>query len=250
VTDVSQQPPRRLGPLALIVVFAALVALLALGTWQVQRLVWKEALLATIAARLQTAPAALDEIIVSKDAGEEIEYRPVRLAGRFRHDGEQFFFATHKGRTGYYVYTPFEVEGDRIIFVNRGFVDVDSKDPATRSQGQVGGPLALEGLARDRLAGKPSWAVPDNDLEKNVFYWKDLDAMAMNAGIDPAGARLVDFFVDADAAPNPGGQPIGGVTRISLPNNHLQYAITWYGLALALLGVTIVIWRRGRAGAK
>ncbi len=79
--------------------------------------------------------------------------------------------------------------------------------------------------------------MPENDTAKNVFYWKDLAAMTASAGLDTA--RTVPLFVDADATPNPGGLPLGGVTQVDLPNNHLQYAVTWYGLAVALAGVLI-----------
>lgn len=250
MADTAVEPPRRLGALALIIIFGALLVLLALGTWQVQRLIWKEALLAAIKERLEDEAVLVDEIVALKAVGEDIEYRPVRLSGRFLHDKEQFFFATHKGRSGYYVYTPFALDDGRLVFVNRGFVDLDSKDPETRAEGQLDGIVTLVGLARDRLSGKPSWIVPDNDPAANIFYWKDLDAMAANAGIAAATDDLIDVFVDAGTAPNPGGMPIGGVTRIDLPNNHLQYVITWYGLALALVGVTGVIWWRGRNADK
>ncbi|WP_417423297.1 SURF1 family protein [Hoeflea sp.] len=249
MTDVTPtSPPRRLGPVTLTVILAALAILLALGTWQVKRLYWKQDLLAKIETRMVAALAGLEEIIALKQSGEDIEYRRVSLTGQFRHDAEQFFFSTLNGRTGYFVYTPFETEAGQVIFVNRGFVEVDFKDPATRSQGQVAGTVSVVGLARDRLDQKPSWVVPDNDLAKNIFYWKDLDAMAVNAGIDPQSEQLLPFFIDADESPNPGGQPIGGVTQVNLPNSHLQYAITWYGLALALLGVTGALWWRGRRG--
>jgi surfeit locus 1 family protein len=122
-----------------------------------------------------------------------------------------------------------------MVLVNRGFVPFDRKDPETRAQGQVAGEAAVKGLARNPLAEKPSSLVPDNDPGKNVFYWKDLAAMAERAAVPRE--RLVPFFIDADAAPNPGGFPIGGVTLIDFPNNHLQYAVTWYGLAAALLAV-------------
>ena len=78
--------------------------------------------------------------------------------------------------------------------------------------------------------------MPNNDLAKNVYYWKSLSQMAGNA-YDKMEKGTVDFFLDADATPVPGGLPVGGVTRIEFPNNHLGYAITWFGLALALLGV-------------
>lgn len=246
VADPVTQTPRRLGPLAMLVILGAFAVLVALGSWQVQRMIWKEALLSAINDRLDAEPLSVNEIVAMKAAGEDIEYRPVQLTGRFLHDSEQFFFATHNGRSGYYVYTPMALESGRLIFVNRGFVDLDSKDPGTRAAGQVAGSVTLGGLARDRLSEKPSWIVPDNDPGANIFYWKDLDAMAANAGINAKDGAMVDIFVDAGPAPNPGGLPVGGVTRIDLPNNHLQYVITWYGLAAALLGVTGVIWWRGR----
>ena len=94
------------------------------------------------------------------------------------------------------------------------------------------------------MAGKPSSLIPDNDPAKNVFYWKDRDGMARTAGLR-AGVEIVPIFIDANDAPNPGGFPAGGVTMINMPNSHLQYAVTWYGLAAALLGVMGVwFWRR------
>ena len=98
------------------------------------------------------------------------------------------------------------------------------------------GEVTITGLARNPLAEKPSFIVPDNDPAKNIYYWKDLSLMARQIGLSQ-GDALVPFFIDADAKPNPGGLPRGGVTIIDLPNNHLQYAVTWYGLAATLAGV-------------
>ncbi len=162
MTDVTpSSPPRRLGPVTLIVILAALAILLALGTWQVKRLYWKQDLLAKIETRMVAAPAGLEEIIALKQSGEDIEYRRVSLTGQFRHAAEQFFFSTLNGRTGYFVYTPFETEAGQVIFVNRGFVEVDFKDPATRSQGQVAGTVSVVGLARDRgwIKNLPGWCL-------------------------------------------------------------------------------------------
>lgn len=214
-------------------VLLALAILLGLGTWQVKRLYWKEALLADIEERRNAAPATVAEIEAIAKSGGDIEYRKVSLSGTFDHARERHFFATHQGRTGYYIYTPLTLADGRVLFVNRGFVPFEMKDPAKRSEGQVTGEVKITGLARAPLVAKPSSLLPDNDIAKNIFYWKDLAAMASSADIAPD--RLVKLFVDADAAPNPGGWPQGGVTLIDLPNNHLQYAITWYGLAAALV---------------
>jgi surfeit locus 1 family protein len=232
-----------------VAVLAALAILLSLGTWQMERLQWKEGLLADIAARRAAAPVPFSEIDAVQRAAGDIEYRRVAVTGTYDHDKERHFFATYEGRTGFYVYTPMRLTDGRVLFVNRGFVPYEMKAPSTRMAGQVGGEQTVTGFARARLAEKPSMIVPDNDLAKNIFYWKDLDEMASSAGIDPA--KVVPFFVDADASTeNPGGWPKGGVTQFDLPNNHLQYALTWYGLAVALIAVVLGAWLRRRPSAR
>src|SRR5690606_29949676 len=213
---------------------AAFAVLIGLGTWQVERLAWKQDLLATIEARRTAAPLDLAEVEKQFAESRDVDYQAIRVTGEFLHDKEQFFFATWQGQTGFYVYTPLRLEDGRFILVNRGFVPYELKDSAKRPEGPSGS-VTVTGLARNPLAEKPSSMVPDNDPAANVFYWKDMTAMAANAGLDPA--KLVPFFVDADATPNPGGLPQGGVTLVDLPNNHLQYAVTWYGLAAALAAV-------------
>lgn len=222
----------------------ALAILLSLGTWQLQRLYWKEQLLSDMAARRNAAPVSLADIEVMAARGEDIEYSPVTVSGVFANNKERHFFATWRGQTGYHVYTPLQLADGRFLFVNRGFTPFEAKEPEMRKQGQLTGLQSVTGLARARLAEKPSSIVPDNDLSKNIFYWKDLDAMAATTGI-PAD-RLVPFFVDAGDAPNPKGLPIGAVTQFDLPNNHLQYAVTWYGLAAALVGVGLFAVLRRR----
>lgn len=214
-------------------VLLALAILLGLGTWQVKRLYWKEALMADIEERLSASPVPLADIEAMAKSGGDIEYRKVRLSGTFDHARERHFFATHQSRTGYYIYTPLTLADGRILFVNRGFVPFEMKEQAKRAEGQVTGEVVITGLARAPLVAKPSSLLPDNDIAKNIFYWKDLAVMA--SSVDIPSNRLVTLFVDADNAQNPGGWPQGGVTLIDLPNNHLQYAITWYGLALALV---------------
>jgi len=230
-----------------IAVLIALAILISLGTWQVERLHWKEGLLADIAARRNAAPVQLADIEQMLSSGTDIEYRPVTVTGRYVNNKERHFLATWRGQAGFYVYTPLALADGRTLFVNRGFVPYDNKEPEMRMQGQLTGEQSVTGLARNRLPGKPSWIVPDNDLAKNIFYWKDIDAMASSDGID--ASKVVPFFVDADSTPNPKGFPIGGVTEIDLPNNHLEYAFTWYGLAAVLVGIVGVSWFRGRRGA-
>ncbi|MGR9426973.1 SURF1 family protein [Rhizobium leguminosarum] len=243
---VHVTPRRRLPVLTGILVLIALAILISLGTWQVERLHWKEGLLADIAARQAASPVPLAEIEAMAAAGGDIEYRKVTATGRYINNKERHFFATWRGQTGYYIYTPLELADGRILFVNRGFVPFDNKEPEMRMQGQLTDQQTVTGLAREKLPGKPSWVVPDNDVAKNIFYWKDLDVIAESVGLEKA--RVIPFFVDADSTPNPAGLPIGGVTQVDLPNDHLQYAFTWYGLAAVLIVVVAISWFR--KGAK
>lgn len=231
--------------LGLVLLPLALAVLISLGTWQVKRLYWKEDLLAAIEQRSHADPVDVSAIEASLAAGEAIDYRTARASGRFLNDRERHFFATFEGQSGFYVYTPLELDDGRLLFVNRGFVPYDRKDAALRPQGLVEGMQTITGLARARLGEKPSFMVPENDEAANIFYWKDLERMAASAGI-PAG-KVLPFFLDADSTPVPGGLPRGGVTVIDLPNSHLQYAITWYGLALALLGVAVFGWLKRKS---
>lgn len=226
--------------LGLVLLPIALAVLVSLGTWQVKRLHWKEDLLAAIEQRSQADPVDVSAIKAALGAGEPIDYRAARASGRFLNDRERHFFATFEGQSGFYVYTPLELDDGRLLFVNRGFVPYDRKEPSTRPQSLVEGVQTITGLARARLEEKPSFMVPENDEAANIFYWKDLDRMAASTGL--AADKVLPFFLDADSTPVPGGLPRGGVTVIDLPNSHLQYAITWYGLALALLGVALFGW--------
>lgn len=227
--------------LTLTCVFAILIAL---GSWQMQRLEWKENLLASLDQRLTSTPVSIQDVIKVAKKGDDFEYQPVTLEGVFDHTKERHFFATHNGFSGYYVYTPFT--GDfGTVFVNRGFVPFDFKDPDTRQEGQVTDRVLITGLARKMLNEKPSSIVPENDPNANIYYWKDLQSMAQTTGLDFEDPNLLKFFVDANEALNPGGFPQGGVTIIDLPNNHLQYAFTWYGLAATLLCIVVIfLFRR------
>ena len=245
----TETKPRRRSTLLLIALSLPVLAiLLTLGTWQVQRLQWKEGLIQRVNERMAEQPVPLAKIASEYAAGEEIEYRPVTLSGSFLHQGERHYFATWQGQSGYFVHTPMDLGGGQYILVNRGFVPFDRKDPATREAGQVEGRVDIGGVSRLPETEKPSFLVPDNDLDKNIFYWRDIPTMARTAGLPTD--KVYPFFVDADAKPNPGGLPIGGVTLVDFPNRHLEYAVTWYGLAFALVLVLAHwIYRQWRAKA-
>lgn len=216
----------------------ALIVLIGLGSWQMQRWQWKSELIRSVETGLAAAPVLLPAAV---DDPGPLAWRKVTVAGRFRHDREIHLLARDRfGRLGYQVATPLERPGGGHVLVLRGWVPNDRKEPASRADGQVTGPVTVTGIVR--LPWRPGWFTPDNDPAKNVWFWPDRDAMQRFAGVDfPA------LLVEADATPIPGGLPQGGQTRVDIPNDHLHYALTWYGFAIAL-AVIYVLWHRQRAG--
>lgn len=212
----------------------SLVVLLGLGTWQMQRLAWKNDLIMQIEARAQAAPVSLDAAIAQWRESGDVEYLRIRFDGRFLNNGEAHLFTTHKGRTGWRVIAPFQ-SGDHIVLVDRGFVPDQLKSPDKRAAGNAKRDWSIVGLARASQA--QGLFVPDNDPAANSWFWRDLSAMGTVLLATGEAARLVPFFVEAEAGEVPGGWPKGGVTRLALTNKHLEYALTWYGLAVTLLFV-------------
>lgn len=215
-----------------------LVILLGLGTWQLERLQWKEGLIAAREAGLRAAPASLPATL---DAARPLEFHPLRAEGQFLNDRELYLNAQSlRGEAGFHIVTPLRLADGAVLLVDRGFVPTDRKAPPTRQAGELAGSVTITGLLRLAPEGKPGWFTPDNDPARNSWFTVDIAAMARAAGV----GRVLPFYVDADASPNPGGLPQGGQTPIDLPNNHLQYAITWYSLALALIAIYIRFARR------
>ena len=233
---------RRLGPGGtFVVVLMAFAVLIALGTWQMERRAWKAELIATMEQRLALAPLAVETVLASREA---VDFRPLRASGSFRHDREFYLAArSYQGKLGYHVVTPLVLnDGRTTVMVDRGWVPVDRRDPASRPLGQIAGAVSVTGIAR--LPPRPGVFTPDNRPEQNQWYWIDITAMAQLAG----AAQVAPFVIDAAADNSPGGLPIGGQTRITLSNDHLQYAITWYALAVVLAVIYLVSLRRRDGG--
>ena len=214
--------------------------LLGLGTWQMQRLAWKEALIERREAGLALTPTSLPDMFADLEEAESFDFRNVRVAGIFRHDLEQVFGAeARNGVYGLHVLTPLVRESGSSVLINRGWIPVTEIDPVERSQAQIEGMVEIKGIARYRASDRPNPFTPDNQPHNRLWYYYDLDAMEKALEM-----KLAPIVIEADDTPNPGGLPIGGGTRITLTNNHLQYAVTWYGLAVCLIGVYIVFRRQ------
>ena len=205
------------------VLCAAVLA--ALGVWQLERRVWKHDLIAAVDARVHAAPvpaprpSAWSEISAARDA-----YRHVRIAGRFRHDRETLVQAVTERGGGYWVLTPLETP-DFTVLVNRGFVPPDRRDQATRAPANANEMVTTSGLLRISEPG--GGFLRANDPVANRWYSRDVVAIAAARGLGP----VAPYFIDADATPNPGGYPIGGLTVVRFPDHHLIYALTWFTLA-------------------
>lgn len=237
----------RLLVLPTLAMLVTVAILMALGTWQMQRLAWKTGMIAMVESRAGAAPVdfpatatwgALDP--------ETVDYLPVRLTGRFRHADEVHVYwpltepKGPVGGPGYFVFTPLERADGSMVFVNRGFVPDARKDAATRAEGQITGEVTIEGLVR--LPEAANAFTPPEDLARNRFYQRDPKLFAKARGLDPV--KVAPVMVDAAASATPaGGLPQAGETLMVFRNNHLQYAGTWYGLALCCLGVYAVFVR-------
>jgi surfeit locus 1 family protein len=229
---------------------AALAVLIGLGVWQLERLHWKEGLIAEIEARSRGVPVTLAQALAIARQGHDPNYYRVRVEGRFHHDKERYLFAQSlsDGTPGWHVITPLETAGGDMVLIDRGFVSDALKDPSSRASGQVEDAITVTGIVRSpEIQGN---FVPDNEPEANRWFWRDLGAMARS--MFPEGTvELAPFYLDAEKSDVPGGWPEGGQTRLEVPNNHLQYAITWFLLALGLLVIYAVyvrgLYRRSRS---
>lgn len=210
----------------------ALAVLIGLGVWQLQRLAWKDGLIAEIETRTKAPPITLKQAIALTREGRDPSYYRVRVEGRFDHAKELYLYAVSEGRAGWHVVTPLNTDDGDTVLIDRGFVPEQLRDPAARAEGQPGGTVAVTGIVR--VADTQHLFTPDNEVAANRWFWRDLQAMARS--ISPDGTvEAAPFFVEAEKSDVPGGWPEGGQTRLELPNNHLQYAITWFLLAAALL---------------
>ena len=236
-----------------VVAVALFAGLCALGTWQVHRLAWKQNLIAQVDKRAHApatpAPARADWPGLTSD---NAEYRRVSASGTYQYDKQTLVQAATELGSGYWVMTPLQLaDGAGTVLVNRGFVLPEwRKRQAAGGQTEAdAGPVKVDGLLR---MGEPgNGFLRNNDPAANLWYSRDLPAIAQARGL----GDVAPYFIDADAAPGAGRDPtqapVGGLTTLTFPNNHLVYAITWYALAAMIsVGAGIVVReeRRLRAG--
>ena len=229
----------------------AFAGFFALGTWQVERRTWKLDLIARVDQRVH-APAAeapgrghWPQVNAADDA-----YRHVRMAGTFLHDRETLVQASTRLGAGFWVLTPLRTTNGTVVLINRGFVPPEARERATRTATEPKGETTVTGLLR--ITEPNGGFLRKNDPAAERWFSRDVQAIAAARGLKD----VAPYFVDAEAAlslpAETADYPVRGLTVIAFPNSHLVYALTWYGLALMVLGGAWYVWRdeRSRRGKK
>jgi surfeit locus 1 family protein len=249
-TVEAGRAPRSTRSLLLLggVALLCIVLLVGLGIWQLDRLGWKLQLIAEVNARVHAAAAPMPGPAAwSAITGDSDEYRHLTGAGRFLNSDESLVEAVTDKGAGFWVMTPFRTDQGFIVLINRGFVPTDRREAASRAGGNPDAETTVTGLLRITEPG--GGFLRSNDPAHGRWYSRDVAAIAAAHGL----TDVAPYFLDADATPNPGGYPIGGLTVIDFPNNHLVYALTWLLLALMLSAAMAFVvrdeWRLRRRHA-
>jgi surfeit locus 1 family protein len=249
---MSPQGPQRSWLGLLVPALVAFAVLVSLGTWQLQRKAWKEGLIASLTERLAAPPIALPVPAVwpSLDPQSD-EYRRVTFSAKFDHSKEALVYAAAAAfrpdvsSPGYWVFTPARLADGSFLIVNRGFVPDGRQDPKSRPNGEVSGAITITGPMR--WPDGHNWFTPNDDPAHNLWFSRDPQAIAAAKGL----GAVAPFYVEQETPVPPGGLPRPGKLVVKLPDNHLQYAVTWYGLAIVLV-VIFVTWAlksgRGKSG--
>lgn len=222
--------------------FVVVAITMWLGVWQLQRLHWKTQLIATIEQAQSQAPR--DILSYKPDEIEKAQWHNAVAQGVLLHRKE--FHATpryYKGLLGYAILTPLAIstkQGTQYVLVNRGWVPPEHKDPATRAEGNPLGKVIVEGAIRTAFTqGK---FTPDNRPDTNLWFWYDISAMSKNLGLP-----LLPILIDATAVRNEDGTaiqdgPLPFPIEINIRNDHKGYAITWFLIGLAAIGVYLAYY--------
>ncbi|WP_176036146.1 SURF1 family protein [Brucella tritici] len=217
------------------------IVFMGLGIWQVERLQWKLDLIARVDARVHAEPIAApgpdDWANVNQ---KDDEYRHVMLTGTYLNDKEVLVHALTERGAGYWVLTPMRSPDGALIFINRGLVPNDKRDPSSRQETQIAGETTVTGLLR--MPEPDGFFLRPNDPARNDWNSRDVAAFAQKENLGP----VAPYFIDADATASAGALPIGGLTVVKFRNSHLSYAITWFALAAMVAGAAIFLWRHER----
>ena len=224
----ARQP--RLWPILLATLIGTAI-LVTLGVWQVQRLQWKEALLAQLAANAAATPIDLATAAARAAAGEDMEFVRVSFPATYRHEGMIKMLATYQGGQGWTIITPATSSDGFAVIIDRGRIPDQQLDGFDKP----GGLVQIDGVLRGYGRGRAMFD-PDNDARANLWYWWDVPAMLAAGGLAPE-LKPFPFVVQLLPAAAAAAFPRPEEPKAKLANNHLGYALTWFGLAATLLAV-------------
>jgi surfeit locus 1 family protein len=223
----------RFRPWLTLAVLLSVAVLLSLGTWQLQRLRWKQELIATAESQLAQTPAGLPPR-TGDLAGAD--YRRFVVRGRYLHGAALAFGLRASGNEpGAQLITPFRLTDGRTILVDRGWLPERLLPPAVPAGLQPEGERELEGVARWRAASTRTWLTPADQPDRRRWFAWDIPAMAA-----ATGEALVPLVLVLDRSDGPEGLPRAAPVRAEFTNNHLGYAVTWYGLAAGLVAIYLL----------
>ncbi len=217
--------------LTLLGALLGLALLVSLGVWQLQRLEWKQGVIARLEARLYGAPEPLP---AAPDPAVDA-FAPVRLVGTIGDDALRVIASDKRVGPIWRVVSPFELEDGRRLLLDRGAI------PASREDGPAGGRASVTGNLHwpDERDG---WT-PEDDPEGNVWYARDVDAMAAALATEPVMVIAREVAPASGAPPEVMPLPLDAA---GIPNDHLGYAVTWFGLAAAWAAMAAALLLRGR----
>ena len=227
----------RPNPIAWFFFLSAFATCVALGTWQVQRLQWKQGLIAEI-GQAKTLPP-LTTLPNDSAALEKLNFRPVKLSGTWLHEIEYHLAPRYyQGKFGYALFTPLQLKGKRVILVNRGWVPADKKDIGKRRETIVAGRGTVTGILR--VGKERNYFTPPNDPKRNLWFDRDVAEMAATYEVK----NVIPATVDAVGAQDIDKLPVPSDGQIRLKNDHLSYVFTWYLIALGILIIFLTYHRR------
>lgn len=209
----------------------ALAILIALGTWQLQRRAWKDALIRQVETRAASAPIAFEDALARAASGEAMEYQPVYLDGAYDAAQAVRVFGVRDGVAGAYLFTPLRRASGTPVWINRGFVP-DARAGETEA---IAGETRIFGTLRapQRLTAIEKMVAAKDQPQDNLYFARD------PLRFPDVGAAAA-FYVESDGREATTAWPAPAISHADFPNRHLEYALTWYGLAAALAGVFAV----------
>jgi surfeit locus 1 family protein len=210
-----------------------MMVLLGLGTWQVQRLHWKEDLIERAEARLAAPPTSLEDLVIDRDA----DFRRARVHGVLLHDRSfTLGIAGYGGEPGGTLVTPLRLNDGRVLLVERGWIPATAFPPHVPPAMQPLGEQEILGVLRWRGDAEPGPFTPQSDTPGRHVYWYDWAAIEDMVGLPSLPVVLVPERDGADTSP-----PIPPRVAVEYRNEHLSYAVTWFSLAGILVVFYIVM---------